>query len=254
MINSKDNKYVKEVISLKNKKYRNKLNLFLMEGTDFLEDIPEAFNIKYFLIKASFSKDFNEKFSKFGKTLIVADDVFDKCSDTVNSKGVLCVIEKKFVNYFIKEQMKILVCDNIQDPGNFGTIIRTCESAGFDLILATRGCCDLYNLKTIRSTAGAIFHIPIIIDLGNEEIMEFLQSNSISLYTTSLDAKDYYYNVDYTDSFAFCVGNESNGVSEFFQKNASKLIKIPMIGKSQSLNVAIATSILVYDAVRQNIK
>lgn len=250
LITSKDNKYVKEVISLKNKKYRNKLNLFLMEGTDFLESLSEDFTIKYFLISQSFYNNNENKFSN--STFVVLDEIFNKCADTVNSKGVICVLEKKEYELKYKENMKIIICDNVQDPGNLGTIIRTSESAGFDLILINKGCCDIYNPKTIRSTAGAIFNIPFVSNLSSENILEFVRNNNIPLFSTSLDTDKYYYDINYTNSFALCVGNESNGVSKDFIENATNLIKIPMVGKSQSLNVAAAASILIYEVVRQN--
>lgn len=252
MITSRENKYIKEVVSLKNKKYRNKLNLFIMEGADFLDSIPEDFIIRYFLISETYFKSNGNNFSHLGKTFIVIDEVFYKCADTINSKGVICIIEKKEYSLSSIENMKILVCDNVQDPGNMGTIFRTAESAGFNLILLNKGCCDIYNPKAIRSTAGAIFNIPFKADLSDDNIIDFLDTNGINLYVTSLDTDKYYYDLDYNSSFALCVGNESNGVCETFIDRADELIKIPMIGKSQSLNVAVAASILIYETVRQN--
>ena len=143
-----------------------------------------------------------------------------------------------------------LILDNVQDPGNIGTIIRTADSIGLKYIFIKEGSCDIYNPKVLRSTMGSIFRVECVTFSDNNKLIQKLKSNNIKIYATNLNTNKSIYDADFKNS-AIIVGNESNGVSEELLNLADEQIKIPMRGNTESLNVAIATSIILYEAFRQ---
>ena len=145
-----------------------------------------------------------------------------------------------------------LLCDKVQDPGNLGTIIRTAHAAGVDGIILTKGTVDVYNEKTIRSTMGSLFHIPVVYDDGDLSIVRALINKGFSLLSTSLEGDKNFFEEDLTGNLIISVGNEGNGVSKEVYELSDKKVKIPMPGGAESLNVAIASSIILYEKVRQN--
>ncbi|MFV0502535.1 MAG: TrmH family RNA methyltransferase [Lachnospirales bacterium] len=255
IIESKKNKIIKDTASLLSKKGRNVENAFILEGSEFVLNIPETVKLKYFLISESFANKNNlEPYEKRGRVFIATDEIFIKCSDTVNSKGVIAVCSK--FNFTVEDVTKkenpiILICDEIQDPGNLGTIIRTSDAANISGVILTKGCCDLYNTKTLRSTAGSIFSLPIVENMCKNELINNIKDRNIKLVSTYLNCDDYYFDIDLRCAMALVVGNEGNGISEEFINKSDKLIKIPMFGSCQSLNVAMSTGIVLYEVLRQ---
>lgn len=183
-------------------------------------------------------------------TYIVSYSVLKNISNTENPQGIVAV-----TNYFKKESLDLengfyILVDKVQDPGNMGTIIRTAHAAGALGIITTKGTVDVYNEKTLRSTMGSIFYIPIIED-DNLNKVRFLQQNGFRLLISSLDTNNNFYDVNMTENMIIAVGNEGNGISEDLNNISDIKVKIPMPGLAESLNVAVACSIMTFERIRQ---
>ena len=189
--------------------------------------------------------------------LILSDTVFGYVSDTKTPQGILCVVEQ--MNHEINELTSakcplIMVLDHLQDPGNLGTILRTAEGAGVTGILMDRECVDVYNPKTIRSTMGSIYRMPFVYveDLGKG--IQDLKDKGITTYAAHLEGTNSYDEEDLTNPCAFLIGNEGNGLRREIADMADCYVKIPMLGQVESLNAAIASSVLMFEAARQRRK
>lgn len=257
VIKSKDNNTLKEIKKLKEKKYRVENKKFIIEGFRFLEEgFKSDFIIDKLFIKESSVDKFKEKFSFYideyeEKMFIINDSLFKNISGTENSQGVLAVLQMKEEN-FNKEEGLYILADKVQDPGNLGTIIRTAHSAGCRGVILSKDTVDLYNEKTLRATMGSIFNIPII----HDEDLDFtkrLISEGYNLVCSSLDTEKNFYEVNLVDNAIIAVGNEGNGISDEVMNLATCKVKIPMLGNTESLNVAIAASIMIYEGVRQKL-
>ena len=145
----------------------------------------------------------------------------------------------------------ILVLDRIQDPGNMGTLIRTAAGAGIDGIVVLKGCVDIYNLKVLRATMGAVFSIPIITRLEKDLFREKIVAGDYYLVCTDIAGEKYYYEVTYRQPTVFVIGNEAQGIAEDLLALASCRVKIPMAGEIDSLNAAVSGGIVLYDYLRK---
>ena len=150
-----------------------------------------------------------------------------------------------------QEPFSLLILDGLQDPGNLGTLVRAGEGAGISGIIMSENTVDIYNPKVIRSTMGSIFRVPFIYVKDLKEVIDKLNSKGISVYASSLEGAIEYDRPDYKKDTAFIIGNEAAGISKEILEMADKKIKIPMLGEVESLNAAVAGSILMYEAVRQ---
>ena len=252
IIESNQNKIIKEVNSLKAKKERDKTGLFILEGKRLVDDIPNSWEIKYLLKAESYSEDIN-----FENVYTVKDSLFEKISETVNPQGILAVCHiKEFdvTNVDYSNSPFFVVLENVTDPGNMGTLIRTADAAGADGIFLSKGCVDIYNPKVIRATMGSIFHLPIYRNLNLMDLMEDFKNNNVKTLAAHLKGTSTPYKVDMTTACAVIIGNEANGLSDEISEIASDLVKIPMPGKAESMNAGIAGGILIYEAVRQRIE
>lgn len=191
---------------------------------------------------------------------VFTDEVFKKVSDTQTPQGVLCVLSMP--HYELTEQIDawladaknaplIMMLENLQDPGNLGTILRAGEGAGVNGIIMTRQTADLFNPKVIRSTMGSIYRVPFFIvdELG--ETIGMFKKKGVVVYAAHLDDSVDYDEPDYTNPTAFLIGNEGNGLKRETADLATQYIKIPMAGQVESLNAAVAATILMYEAARQ---
>ena len=247
-----ENKIIKEVNALKAKKERDKTGLFILEGKRLVEEIPNSWEIKYLLKAESYSEDIN-----FENVYTVKDSLFEKISETVNPQGILAVCHiKEFdvTNVDYSNSPFFVVLENVTDPGNMGTLIRTADAAGADGIFLSKGCVDIYNPKVIRATMGSIFHLPIYRNLNLMDLMEDFKDNNVKTLAAHLKGTSTPYKVDMTTACAVIIGNEANGLSDEISEMASDLVKIPMPGKAESMNAGIAGGILIYEAVRQRIE
>jgi len=260
LITSRQNKTVKEVISLQDKKYRRKLRKFLIEGYRI---IHEAVNSGSALEKLFFSteteqKNKNELVSRLNPEIQLYEiphELFMQMSETDSPQGVLAVvgIPEVSLDSIYKKGFRGLVLDSVQDPGNAGTMIRTAHALGFDAVVATEGTVDLFGGKVLRSTMGSIFYIPVLENIKSEDIFAFCGENSIRVISSRLEDAKPCYDVDLSGDFFIVIGNEGNGISECFHKRSSEFVKIPMPGGAESFNAAVAASILMYESNRQRI-
>ncbi len=256
MISSKDNQLIKEIRKLREKKYRVQNRKFIIEGFRFFEEaLKSNSNIDKVFIEEKGLNKLEELYQKYNikgdiETYVVNYSVLKSISNTENPQGIVSVI-----SYFKKESVDLqsgfyILVDKVQDPGNMGTIIRTAHAAGALGIITTKGTVDIYNEKTLRSTMGSIFYIPIIEDDNLNEVRS-LQQNGFKLLVSSLDTNSNFYDVNMTENMIIAVGNEGNGISEDLNNISDIKIKIPMPGLAESLNVAVACSIMTFERIRQ---
>ena len=261
MITSSSNKSVREVIQLNQRaKARNKQDLFVAEGVKMFAEAPTERIHRVYIAQraeAELRSAYREKLDRLFVE-IVADDVFDKMSDTKTPQGVLCLIRQ--FHYGIEElldveknkkHMLFIILEDLQDPGNLGTVFRTGEGAGVNGIIMSSQTVDVYNPKTIRSTMGSVYRVPFLYADDLHGMIRVLQQHDICVYAAHLDGTKHYDEHNYRCGTAFLVGNEGNGLKQETAECADELIRIPMEGKVESLNAAVASSILLYEAYRQ---
>ena len=186
--------------------------------------------------------------------IYVTNKLFKTVSEVKTPQGVLAVVGKESKDAEISYNEDIIVAlDDVQDPGNLGTILRTVDSIGLKQILVSKGTADPYNPKVIRSTMGAIFRIKVIECEDLEKTLKEIKKNKFKIVVSSLQAKTSIYDINYNKK-VIVIGNEANGVEEKIQNLADEKIKIPMLGKTESLNASVATGIILYEYVRQKLK
>lgn len=258
-ITSKDNSLIKHIKKLKEKKYRNEYNEYIVEGAKIIsEAIKEKAKIKQIIICDGCEKDeLIERHLKYElakyECIYVPQNIFKMLTDVENPQGVLAVVEKSNEKNNINGREDIIIAlDDVQDPGNVGTILRTIDSVGLKQVLVSKGTADIYNSKVIRSTMGAIFRVNVIECEDLKQTLKDLKEKDYKITVTALDAKKTIYDIDYKKRI-IVVGNEANGVSKNIQKLANDKIIIPMLGNTESLNVSIATGVVLYEYVRQKI-
>ncbi len=233
MIDSLNNKKIKEFEKLKKKKYRDELGLFIVETANIIEEARKA-NL--------LCETFSLNGYNYENDNIVSGNVMKKISD-LDSCEVVGVCKKLDYKNIVGD--KILLLDEVQDPGNLGTIIRSALAFNVTTVILGDNCCDLYNQKVLRATEGAIMHLPII-KMNIKEAIGLLEEVQIPVYSTNVVKGVEIKNID-KDKYALIVGNEGNGVKKEYQDLAKCNIYIPMNSKAESLNVAVATSIILYE-------
>ena len=260
VITSKENETVKTIKKLKDKKYRDETGLYIIEGIKMLEEaIEEKARIRKIIIceECLKAEDLEQKvlyeIAKYN-CIYVNSKVFNSLTDVVAPQGIMAVIEKPNKDIKIKyDQDIILALDGIQDPGNLGTILRTADSVNLKQIIVTKNTADSYNPKVVRSTMGAILRIKIIETDDLAKTLKEAKKNKFKIVATSLDTNNSIYDIDYNKK-VIVIGNEANGVSKEIQELADNKVKIPMLGKTESLNASVATGIILYEYVRQKIR
>lgn len=249
---SRENRLVKEAIKLKQRKFREKEGLFIIEGIRFIEEAIKSKSIKYILYSSKvyetkgYEKILNSDIEKYE----ISNEILKELSDTENPQGAVGIVYKKSWNLDDIKNDLIVICDCIQDPGNLGTIIRTCDAAK-GAVVVVKGSVDVYNSKTLRSTMGSIFHIPVLFYEDFEILIKDLKKRGYSIFAGSLDADKYIYDVDFRKKSAIIVGNEANGILNEHLKYVDEKVKIPILGEAESLNASIAAGIIIYEFVRQ---
>ncbi len=257
IITSINNETIKSIKKLNEKKYRDKENKYIIEGIKIVE---EAYKTKqqfsYVIIceeilnKTSIDKTYITYLinQESNKVIYVSEKVFKYLTDTITPQGILAVLEKnnnidKFINN------NILFLDRVQDSGNLGTIIRTAKAFGFNNIILNEGCADPYNSKVLRSTMGNIFSINLsILNDNGVDILERLKDDGYSIYLATLKDSTEISKVKFKDKKVIVMGNEANGISAEILNISENKILIPMENDTESLNVAIATAIILYES------
>lgn len=256
MITSTSNARVKRLISLAQKaKLRHSEGVFIVEGIKMFLEAPIE-QIKEVYISESLMDKNNLEKLKHVRYEIVSDEVFKKISDTQTPQGVLCVMkmpayERQDMFKNKKKAPLFMVLEDIQDPGNLGTILRAGEGAGIDGVIMTKNTVDIFNPKVIRSTMGSIYRVPFLITQDISQTIKELKAGGITVYAAHLDESVDYDTCDYTGAAAFLIGNEGNGLKRETADLADRYVKIPMKGQVESLNAAMASAILMYEAARQ---
>ncbi|PKM68490.1 MAG: hypothetical protein CVU95_02475 [Firmicutes bacterium HGW-Firmicutes-2] len=254
MISSLSNAKVKEIQKLQNsQKYRQQSGKFVAEGWRLIKEIP--FNqIECIYIQSS-QMDKWTALDISGDWDIeqVSDQVMKAISNETTSQGILATVHMKSHKQqaYSTDHPLIIALENIQDPGNLGTILRTADAAGVDLVVLSKGTVDLYNPKVIKATMGAIFRLRILKDMDLCHYVKELKDQGIQIIAAHLEGTKNHYEGNYVAGTCFLMGNEGNGLSDKLSALASDYVKIPMRSDAESLNVAVATSILVYEAIRQ---
>lgn len=259
MITSSANPRIKQIVQWQTKaKERRKAGIFLTEGFKMFEEAPMGQIQQVYLSEEAAAKVFEkekwkEKCEKTGYE-IVAQDVFLKMSDTQTPQGILCVMKRPV--YTLKELLAqenplLVVLEDLQDPGNLGTIVRTGEGAGITGVIMSSKTVDIFNPKTIRATMGSIYRVPFLYVDNLADTITKLQKHQIRTYAAHLEGRTYYDAFSFQEPTAFLIGNEGNGLSREIADRADSYLKIPMEGQVESLNAAIATSLLMYEAHRQ---
>ena len=256
-ITSKENEFIKHIKKLRDKKYRDITNSYIVEGIKLVEEaIQENVIIKQIVLcddcekNEAISKELMYEIAK-NECVYVPKNIFKYLSEVQTPQGILAIIEKNNSSTQIDYTQDIIVAlDNIQDPGNLGTILRTIDSVGITQVLVSKETADCYNPKVVRSTMGAIFRVKIIECEDLEKTLKEIKKHKFKVVVSSLQAEDTIYQIEYHKK-VIIIGNESNGVEEKIQNIADKKIKIPMIGKTESLNASVATGIILYEYVRQ---
>ncbi len=264
MITSTSNERVRKVVSLMEKsKARREEDAFVIEGMKMLREAPvlqvrEVYVTARFLDKAT--EEDKEILWRYGAEE-VSEDVMKKMAATQTPQGVLAVISQ--YHYTLEEVIKgynqddenarplMLILENIQDPGNVGTMLRSGEGAGVTGIILSKGSADIYNPKVIRSTMGSIFRMPFIYVESVPQVLETLKASGIHTYAAHLKGEKNYDEFDYTQPTAFLIGNEGNGLTKETADAADTYILIPMKGEVESMNAATSAAILTFEASRQ---
>lgn len=250
---------------IKSSKDRKKQGRYVVEGIKMVrEAVNEGVALKVFASKEWWqhnSESAPEIIHDIEKCQyeILENSTFKELTDTVSPQGIIAVVKirdrsiEDVIEYVKKDgKCRILILENLQDPGNLGTIVRTAEAAGYKGILMNKGTVDIYNPKVVRSTMGAIFRVPFAYNDSIDNIINACKQADITVYGAALEGKDIR-DEEFDKSLAFIIGNESCGMTETGKSMCDKLVRIPMSGNVESLNASVAAAILMYMSNLTNI-
>ena len=276
IISSKDNKRIKYIRSLLEKGgIRKKNHSFVVEGIKLVDEALEYGNVLDIIVSESLYEEIvsgdlarNGLLSDNGKHIIkqvkqgtsltvVSDTVFKSVSETITPQGILAevempkhrLLEEKFLEIAYEKtgKIKLLILEDTADPGNLGTIMRTAEAAGVTGVIMGKGTVDIFNPKVVRSTMGSIFRLPFAYVDDLKDIIIRLKRDGMSFYATHLKGKESYRDISYSDKAGILIGNEARGLSDEIANLADTYVIIPMQGKVESLNAAVAAALMMYE-------
>lgn len=239
---------------MKKAKARREQRVFVVEGIKMYREVPRDRLIMTYVSESFYGKPENQELLQGVPLEVVADRVFDSVADTQTPQGILCLVKQQ--EYSLEEMLTqpaplLLVLENLQDPGNLGTIFRTAEGAGVHGIIMSSDTVDIYNPKTIRSTMGSLYRMPFFYTKDLNGVLQTLREHGICSYAAHLQGSKEYCLQDYKKGTAFLIGNEGNGLSRELSDQADAYIKISMCGQLESLNAAVAAAVLMFEAKRQ---
>lgn len=244
IITSKDNALVKHINKLKEKKYRYSFNEYVIEGERLVFDaLKYNQNFKHILIQQGKTQNYCSLLDNVDcEITLINEEIAKFISSTVSNQGIFAVLEMPNINYTVTN--KVLILDNIQDPGNLGTLLRSAAATDFKTVFLYN-CVDAYNDKVLRSTMGGIFRVNVLkVDL--EDIKQ-LKNNKYSIFKADMDGENVF-NIDIKqENIALVVGNEANGVSKEVSSICTSSLSIPMKNNVESLNAGVSGSILMYE-------
>ncbi len=257
VITSKDNEMIKNIRKLKDKKYRDTANQYMVEGIKLIEEaIQEGAKIDKIVVCEECVKDNTLEQNLLYEIakhdcIYVSEKIFATLTDVSTPQGILAVINKESSEDSIDyNQEMIVILDGIQDPGNLGTILRTVDSVGLNQIIVSSHTADAYNPKVVRSTMGAIFRVKVIESTNLVQTIKNIKKHRFKILATSLQTEKSIFDVEYNKK-AIIIGNEANGVTDEILAVSDIQAKIPMLGKTESLNASVATGVILYEYVRQ---
>jgi len=259
LIISKHNPIVRHVRSLHDKKHREEKQQFFVEGVKLTQEaMKEGVSISFLLISDEFDYDEfimqSEDIFDQVKTFKLSARIFNDISDCCTPQGIIAVINRKdtsIADILSKDEFFLVILDEVRDPGNMGTIIRTLDAAGADGLVLLGGCADPYSPKTIRSTTGSIFRVPIHEIEDSKEFFINLKKLGTHIMVGHVKGEDLFVWKGGHKKIALVIGNESNGVKEGILDIATTTVTIPMSGKTESLNAAMAAGLMVYEIYRK---
>ena len=256
-ITSSDNRICRIIRQLDSRKHREKLGLYLIEGENLTE---EAFknnaDIEFIAVNEDRLSYYENLFGgRLSECYVMPAGLFNRLAQTESSQGIMAAVR---IPQLTQQQFKnriaggnVIVLDRLQDPGNIGTILRTCDAAGYRGAVMIKGTADIYSPKVVRSAAGSVFRIPAYYTAGARDGVKLLKDAGLQIIGTGFDTEDMYYDVDMRRNTAVVIGNEGNGISEEMAALCDRTVKIPMRGNIESLNAAVAAGILIYESIRQ---
>lgn len=259
VISSKDNDLIKHIRKLKDKKYRDENHEYIIEGVKLIEEaVKENAEIKKVIVCDDTTRTYEIptnvmlEIAKY-ECVYVTEKIFNMITQVTNPQGIMAIVKKNVTNSEIDySQDIIVVLDAVQDPGNLGTILRTVDSVGLSQIIVSKETADAFNPKVVRSTMGAIFRVKIIESEDLQETIKQMKKHHFKLMVTSLQTNKSIYDMELNKRI-IVIGNEANGVSKMLQDMSDEKVKIPMLGKTESLNASVATGIILYEYVRQKL-
>ncbi|MFP4372257.1 MAG: TrmH family RNA methyltransferase [Halanaerobium sp.] len=264
IISSSQNDKVKYLNKLYRSRNRRKEGVFILEGKRLIEaasaggaDFKQVFVTPAFF-KSAENDNLLADLKLKAEFVYIEESLLKETASTVNPQGILAVVEESVFkgDDFYQQADKILLLDRIQDPGNMGTMIRTAAAAGFDGIIALKGSVDIFNQKVIRATMGGIFSTPIRQKLSQDEFLAEIknQAEDYELLAADIEAEEYYFEHQYQDKLILMIGNEANGLDRALLEAAGSKIKIPLDGDVESLNAAVAASVISFEILSQQLK
>jgi len=253
-ITSSQNPYIKSLVLLQEKaKARKQSGTFLIEG---MREIELALKGNYEIETVLFLPELvsNNQINKFSNNPIeISKEVYQKLAYRDTTEGIIAVAKTKSLqlsDLILPKNPLILVLEALEKPGNIGAILRTCDAAKIDAVIIANPKTDLYNPNIVRSSVGCLFTNQIATG-STEEVLAFLKQNKITIFGATLQNSNSYHLQDYTAASAIIVGTEATGLSDAWRDNNSKNIIIPMQGEIDSMNVSVASAILIFEAKRQ---
>lgn len=245
-LTSLKNPKVQEWRSLKDKKGREEQKAFFVEGVRMVrEALSSSFEVKALIIREDYHPEFD--LPSGIPSYILPDHVFQSVSDTKTPQGIAAVLSMKMQE---ASGPRLIALDGVQDPGNVGTIIRTADAAGFDGVILSQDCADLYSPKVLRSTMGSIFRLGFFFPSSLPDLLHEYAKNGYSVISSQLDGESFYDRKNISSCFILIIGNEGNGVSDAVKAVATHRLCLPMRGGAESLNAAVAAGIMMYDLTR----
>lgn len=262
MIESNSNPQIKYLHRLsKSSRFRKAEKVFLAEGFKMVKEaLLHKLALKLYVTKAareSDRKEYLEIFKLSEETGIfietVSEKVFQAICDTTNPQGILAIVKmpEYELESYLSERVHFLCLEDINDPGNLGTMMRTAEGAGMTGVIMSKGTVDLFNPKVVRATMGSLFRVPFFYTDHLEETIGFLKSKGVTIYAAHLQGSVPYDKVSYKGSVCLMIGNEANGLSDSVTMLADTCVRIPMAGQLESLNAAVSAALLMYEIKRR---
>lgn len=260
-LSSAQNSKIRRLKALKTRKGRMEQGLFAAEGLRLVREIVFPWELDTLLLSEEFyekREDWKEIAGRYpaAKILCVPGEIFQTVSDTLHPQGILAAVRmREFTEAELMRSEKpfLVLLENVQDPGNAGTILRTADAAGAGGVLCSGETADFFSPKTVRSSMGSVFHLPVVRTDDFPAAVGRLKEKGVRVYAAHLEGSRSCFEADFTGSCALMIGNEGNGLSSQVSQLADERIRIPQPGRAESLNASVAAGILIYEVLRQRI-